>query len=537
METTDVSAVSTSRSIGLKLRKKTYSLPNASAYSPPTEEIYAYFDSRKISKETVDAFGILSDANGDIVFPFYENDILTYVKYRHPCKHEKGSNTPKEWAEKNTKAILFGLHMASYSQPLIITEGELDCMSLYEAGFYNVVSVPAGAQNEQWIDNCRDELEKFPSFILFGDGDAPGQAAVNSWAHRLEEGRCSIVVDYPERPDSNVIAKDANEILFFFGKEKLMEMVQNAEFVEMSGLVDLSMVSSFNPTVADMCPSSFYTVNYEIGGYSPGDLVCWTGKTGDGKSTVLSQEILQAVESGRNVVWYTAELAPIKLKRSLLMQAAGSDYIGLEYDPRRDRELQVLSPTVISRINDWLAGRIMLCTDNVSTMEFDTNYLLELLRYARRRNGCTVAVVDNIMTAVMGADDETYYRAQEKFTLELKKIATSLDMVVHLCAHPRKTRDSLTNDDVAGTASITRLSDTVMAVKHGEIKVLKDRNEGNANVSTKFVYYPDCRLCADIADRGGQPHFSWDREGVVMPERKACTVYGRQMPTMEDYPI
>ena len=35
-----------------------------------------------------------------------------------------------------------------------------------------------------------------------------------------------------------------------------------------------------------------------VGGYLPGDLVLWTGKTGEGKTTVVSQEILSAMEAG-----------------------------------------------------------------------------------------------------------------------------------------------------------------------------------------------------------------------------------------------
>lgn len=505
--------------------RKTYVLPDASAWTPPTETIYEYFSRRKISRDTVDAFRIKTNPRGEIVFPFYEEDTVVYVKYRRPEKYVKGCGWPKEMQEKNTKPVLFGLDMTSYSEPLIITEGQIDCMSLYEAGVRNVVSVPCGANNEEWVDNNWSELEKYPSFILFGDGDAPGTNATASWAHRLGEGKCSIVSDYPVRPDNpDLHCKDANEILFFYGAAKLREMVESATEVTMEGLVALSTVPMFNPTKEKLIRSSLYTINYELGGYSPGDLVCWTGRTGAGKSTVVSQEILQSVNEGEKVAWYTAELAPQKLKRSLYLQAAGSDYIGLQYEPRRCRELPFLSPAVISRIDEWLGDKIMLCTDNVSRMMFDSSYLVELLKYARARKGCTVAVVDNIMTAVMGADDEHYFRAQEKFTLELKKLATSLGMVIHLVAHPRKSKDNLTNDDVSGSASITRLADTVLTVSHGEVKVLKNRNEGVTNVSARFTYFTDSRLSMDEKD-DFPLRCSWNREGVPVPERLASTVY------------
>lgn len=513
--------------------KKTYSLPDVSSLAPPTEEIYTYFSLRKISRATVDAFRIKANERGEIVFPFYEDDVVVYVKTRKPQKYVKGCGYPKEMQERNTKPVLFGLDLTSYSEPLIITEGQIDCMSLYEAGIRNVVSVPCGANNEEWVDNNWAELEKYPSFILFGDGDAPGRNATSSWAHRLGEGKCSIVQDYPERPDKpDTRCKDANEILYFYGADKLREMLSDATEVTMEGLVALSSVPMFSPVQSKLIKSSFFTVNYELGGYSPGDLVCWTGRTGAGKSTAVSQEILMSVNEGERVAWYTAELAPAKLKRSLYLQAAGSEYIGLQYEPRRDRELPYISPAVVSRIDEWLGDKIMLCTDNVATMMFDTDYLVDLLRYARSRKGCTVAVVDNIMTAVMGADDEHYFRAQEKFTLELKKLATSLGMVIHLVAHPRKSKDNLTNDDVSGSASITRLADTVLAVGHGVLKVLKNRNDGVTDVVSQFTYLPDCRLCVDCR-RPDPLHCSWNRDGIDPPDRLANEVYRPVYPEVD----
>lgn len=92
------------------------------------------------------------------------------------------------------------------------------------------------------------------------------------------------------------------------------------------------------------------------------------------------------------------------------------------------------------------------------------------------------------------------------------------------CAHPRKSKDNLTNDDVSGSASITRLADTVLSVSHGEVKVLKNRNEGVTNVSARFTYFTDSRLSMDEKD-DFPLRCSWNREGAPVPERLANTVY------------
>ena len=52
---------------------------------------------------------------------------------------------------------------------IIITEGQIDCLSVAEAGYQNVVSVPNGAKGFTWYDHCSAWLDKFEEVIVFGD--------------------------------------------------------------------------------------------------------------------------------------------------------------------------------------------------------------------------------------------------------------------------------------------------------------------------------------------------------------------------------
>lgn len=60
----------------------------------------------------------------------------------------------------------------------------IDALSLYEAGARNVVSVPSGCSNLDWIDHCWNWLERFQSIILFGDNDAPGRMMIRDVVRR-----------------------------------------------------------------------------------------------------------------------------------------------------------------------------------------------------------------------------------------------------------------------------------------------------------------------------------------------------------------
>ena len=77
--------------------------------------IAAYFEKRKVGHETLDAFRIGSDRQGNIVFPFYRDNTLEYVKFRAPRKPQPKEK--KEWQFPGTRPILFGMDLCSFAQP------------------------------------------------------------------------------------------------------------------------------------------------------------------------------------------------------------------------------------------------------------------------------------------------------------------------------------------------------------------------------------------------------------------------------------
>lgn len=94
--------------------QKQYELPEITP-APLTGEIVSYFERRKISRETLEAFRVGSDAQGNILFPFYRDGALVYVKYRAPRKPQ--GKERKEWQASKTRPILFGMDLCSFAQP------------------------------------------------------------------------------------------------------------------------------------------------------------------------------------------------------------------------------------------------------------------------------------------------------------------------------------------------------------------------------------------------------------------------------------
>ena len=485
---------------------------------PPTEKIYEYFESRKISRKTVDVFRVASDDKGMIVFPFYENGVNVFEKFRRPWKPTEDEKKMKEWRFPGAKPVLFGMDACSFSLPLVITEGQIDAMSLYEAGITNVVSVPSGCDDLSWIEHCWDWLERFKTIILFGDSDEPGRKMVAALTKRLDESRCRVVEEYPDNGHGG-ICKDANEILFRFGDFELIDMVENAREIPVKGLLDLSTIPPYDPTTVPRIKTMIPDLDAAIGGLVEGGVTVLTGKAGDGKSTLTGLLLLNGIEQGYNVCAYSGELPKEKFQEWINLQCAGSDYIGLKYDPIRDEQIPYIAYPVQRRLMDYYAGRFFLFDNNEIFEHNQADSILDVFTMAVRRYGCKLFLVDNLMTSLSDSEEET--KAQGRFVNALKKFATRYGVHVLIVAHPRKTKagEQLRKDDVGGNSAIVNLSDSAIVVERPNLRIIKNREGGIQKVI-------ECCYCGDSsriyqANKGDLNHFSWDHEGVDPPQVRA----------------
>ena len=381
----------------IRQEKRVYEKPSPDMLNPVTDEIVTYFGIRKISEETLKDFRISSDEKGNIIFPFYRDNVLTYVKYRRPkqfCKEDG----PKEWALKNTEPILFGMDMVSFNKPLIITEGEIDAMSLYEAGCRNVVSVPAGCNNMDWISLCWDWLENFQQIILFGDSDAPGLEMVSTLMKRLGEDRCMIPKDYPELiiggVDKNRICKDANEILYAYGPEMLEKMVSSCEPAPIKGVLNLARIPYVDPTTVPRIFTRIPELDNIIGGFGEGSMTILSGKRGQGKSTIGGSFILQAIEQDVPCCIYSGELDSSMVFEWVCSQAVESKYIEAKKDERSGKTFAVVPREIQERVRNWIDNKLYLYDNAYVDDCTQSESILKIFTFCARRYGCKLFLCD-----------------------------------------------------------------------------------------------------------------------------------------------
>lgn len=420
-----------------------------------------YLESRGISQAVTERYKITTCKGNDhvLVFPFYdENGVLTFVKYRNTKYNGTGN---KEWCEKGTKPILFGMEQCVGFKQLVITEGQIDSLSLAECGIRNAVSVPTGALGFTWVSNVWDWISKFAEIVVFGDWERGKMSLLDELQKRLPNKIRAV------RQEDYLGEKDANDILRKYGKPAILKAVKDAVVPPVKHVVELADVEAVDIYKLPKIKTNIPDVDKLLGGLYYGQVVLLTGKRGEGKSTFMSQIMLEAIEQGIPSFAYSGELTGYHFKRWMDLQAAGQKHIKTDYDGYHN-EIYSIPPDVVDKINGWYRGKAYLY-DNNSIVGDEFESLVVTVEKAVRQYGIKLVCVDNLMTALDAEMHENLYQAQSKFVHTLKRIAVKYDAVVILVAHPRKSdgysKKQFDNDEVAGSADITNRVDVVMHYK------------------------------------------------------------------------
>lgn len=473
----------------------------------PSSKVEQYLQIRGFSKDTWERHGVGDDRKGNIVFPYYENGELVMLKFRPARKIKKGER--KGWREKGGKPVFFGMDLCNTSKPLTIVEGEMDCLALDEAGIENVVSVPSGSSDLTCIDLCWDWLQQFKKIIIWVDNDEPGKELQRNLINRLGAWRCWVV---------NSERKDANEVLFIDGKEKVVELYNSAVEVPINGLIRLADVKPFDYSKSTRIKSGIRGLDTTLGGFMMGQFTIWTGVNSSGKSTLLGQVLLDAVDQGFSVCAYSGELPAPVFRYWIDIQAAGPNNLEMKYDSIKESEVAYPKKEVINLIREWYRDKFFLYDSYGTTT--DKN-LFEVFEYAVKRYGCKVFSIDNLMTTCFETNESDYYRRQTEFINKVAEFAQRFDVHVHLVAHPRKTKDGVTKMDVAGSGNITNRADNVLNVQrlkedeqekeqcHALLQILKNRFLGKQDIDIQLNFDDKCKRFYMASEPGAYKQYSW----------------------------
>src|SRR5574341_583926 len=144
-----------------------------------------------------------------ICFPYFRDLDLINVKFRDGGKRFK--------MVKEAELIFYNLNSIADRKLVIIVEGEIDCLALYESGFgvdskvdqesgeisnydfskWGIVSVPNGAskgsQKLEYLDNCSEWFIGLHEIVIATDGDEAGSMLKDELIRRLGVEICKTI--------------------------------------------------------------------------------------------------------------------------------------------------------------------------------------------------------------------------------------------------------------------------------------------------------------------------------------------------------
>ena len=445
------------------------------------KNILTYCEKRNISKDTIDYVRV-KENNNCVVFE-YRNELGEHLANKY--RKTKKSEGPKMWFEKGTNVnTLFNMDKINISDPLLITEGEFDCLSAIESGFKNAVSIPSGVNGtNEWITSNWTFIEQFEEIIIWFDNDEAGIKGAREVFNRLPNSSVKIV--------RCEVANDINELLHKYGKLAVLKQIEKASTPVLEGVATLDMIEDFDVHEAETLKTGIEYIDDKLVGMVFGSLNVLSGRNGSGKSTILNQiYIAEAIAQGYKTFLFSGELIGGNVKYWLLQTLANEEEFA-EYTAKDGHKYKKVTIQAKEKIVNDMKDRFFLYDSD----DYRIEAIIEKMTILAKRYGVRVFVIDNLMTIESSLKDK--YEAETDVVKKLKNFAKKYNALVHLVAHPRKSmNDEIEKDDVAGSANITNLAEYVTTISRAKddvveydaiLKILKNRHTG-VNVGKKLMF-------------------------------------------------
>ena len=495
--------------------EKTYQRPQRPQGSQPAvrgNKVDDYLRcTRGIFTETMQAFKILEVAEMSgkrsdgseyrvqgpwILFPYFRpgsgpdgRSVLANIKWLHVERDKDGKKRTKQ--ETNAEPTLFGWQAAHPSaKAVVITEGEIDCCTVHQWALtyqnqpISVLSLPQGAgtgAKQSWIENDYDALAHYDVIFLWMDSDDEGQKTIPELVQRLGVHRCRVI------QTMGLPGKDANECYAKHG----MTAVQAQSLIDCAPFLDPAELKNAGVFLDEVIREFYPQDDIDLGiplpwatanwlRLRPGEFTLWTGTNGSGKTQSISQVILHAADLGYRVCIFSGEVAAKKTLASMVRQVARMEKPTVSY---------------ITDIMVWLDRHVWIIDRKG---KIDRNRLLDHFRYARRRWGVSLFVVDSFMKLGIPLED---YQAQSDYAEDIAAFNDAEGCHTIVVAHPSKPKD---DSKPVGRFAIKGSGD-ISDKAHLCLETHRNRSKEKAvrdiNKSIKFSYEEKVSKLADLRTR------------------------------------
>jgi len=457
---------------------------------------------RNISKKVLYDAGVKVeyDQNRNIISHFYPITINKKIK-----AYKKRIVATKDFRVVGKAEVpqLFNQVNCGRYKNLVITEGEVDCLSILEMltkakAKFDVVSIVNGAQSARRnIASNLDFVNKYDKVFLAFDNDEYGIEAAKDVAHIIKPGKAHIV---------NSIYKDANDALCKEQTDKYLNDVWGAKPYKPDNFVSGEKIwqafKERSEVKSIAYPDCLKGLNDKLFGMRLGEITLFTSGTGSGKSTVVKETILNLLEKTKD------KIGLISLEESIGDTA--TKLIGMSINKNIRMPGDVSDEEARKGYEKVFGDERLILLDHQGSVA-DTS-LLDRIEYLAAL-GCNYLILDHITIAVSeGVDGATGNEAVDKVMSSLLKIVKRYNIHLTLISHLRKSPGDAKSfeegvmpnlDSIKGSGSIKQISFDIIGFARNmmaaekrdrnivKFAVLKSRFSGDTGMCGQAIYNVD----------------------------------------------
>ena len=447
---------------------------------------------RNISEKTNQFYQIYRDGN-TLRFPYHdESGILQGVKTKTKKKDFRYEGVPTD--------TLFGQHrFPATGKRIVITEGELDAASCYEAmSGWPMVSLPHGAASaKKDLQKQIPLLQGYQEIVLLFDSDEPGRKAAKEAASILPPGKVKIAKIEPYNDPSEAL--QAND------SEAIRKAIWNAETYRPDGIIEGKTLQSLVTT--PLPPSDhdypFKGLQDKLHGIRYQELTTITSGSGQGKSTFCRQLAVNLLTKGERVGYLALEESNRRTALGLMSTAVGKSlHIG-EHE-RTDLE---------EHFRDTIANWNLYLFDGFGS--FDPDVIYNRIEYLASGLECRIIFLDHLSILLSGLDGDERRMLDQTMT-RLRSLVERTGISLFLVSHLRRTGNDRTSHEeggkvslsqLRGSAGIAQLSDQVIALERNQqstderdiatLRIIKNRYSGETGFAGKIKFNLDTSRFTD----------------------------------------
>lgn len=350
-------------------------------------------------------------------FPYRREGAIYAAKFR---------TTDKKFL--STAGVSRGLYNADAlsrdeDQPIVITEGEIDCLSVMQAGFLRAVSLPDGWTEDggktEVLMEAQEAFRRSPYVLVAGDSDKAGASLPRAVANVLSGHD----VRYCKWPDG---CKDPNDVLVQFGEGDLAACLNGAERIDPPG----GLITGFS-NLPPMSKRRVLKVGEnpfdELVGFEMGEMSVLTGLPGFGKSTFANWVLDRvSVNEGVRIGSIAFETHAHRFRDQLSRIKTKKAWRKLNSDEREE--------LLVDLDARW---RLVHFIEDVG--DRNLGWLETMIKTLALRDGCKVIVIDPWNELEHMPEPGESMTQYINFALRfIRRLAKTLEIHIMIVAHPMK---------------------------------------------------------------------------------------------------